>query len=543
MSTLGRYFHTVRYLRPIQVVGRVRHMLVRPRADLRVPPPARRLDKPYTEPIAPKPSLVAPDRFRFLNVERGCSHGADWDPPDVARLWTYNLHYFDDLNAEHSSTRKAWHEVLLQRWVAENPPGLGPGWEPYPVSRRIVNWIKWTLAGNVLPPECHASLAIQARWLVGKLEYHILGNHLFANAKALVYAGVYFSGEESGGWYSRGMDIVARELEEQVLPDGGHFERSTMYHAAALEDLLDLINVLRACERDVPATWRSIADRMQRWLRAMIHPDGQIAFFNDAALDIAPTLADLESYSARLGLQVAQDAAEPLVVLGDSGYVHATVGPAHLICDCAPVGPDYLPGHGHADSLSFEMSLGGRRVLVNSGTSEYGTGVERLRQRGTAAHNCVVIDGQDSSEVWGGFRVARRARARLVRAACVHDVATVEASHDGYRRLPGRNEHSRRWVLDPHSLTIEDRIEGTFHTAEAWFHIPPDIEVRHSGEAEVLLRWSTHGSAQLTFAGATVRVVDDTWHPRFGVSLATRAVVALFSGATLTTRLCWESAG
>jgi len=189
------------------------------------------------------------------------------------------------------------------------------------------------------------------------------------------------------------------------------------------------------------------------------------------------------------------------------------------------------------------LSLGEHRVLVNSGTSEYGTGGERLRQRGTAAHNTVVIDRQDSSEVWGGFRVARRARARLIGATQGHDLVSVEASHDGYRRLPGRNVHLRRWKLEAGSLTIEDQIEGTFHTAEAWFHLAPEIEIQHTDAAGLSLRWCDGGSARFSCTGASVRVVDDTWHPRFGVSVATRAIVAVFSGAGMTARLCWESGG
>ena len=541
MSTFARYFHTVRHLRPAQVVGRVRLLLSRPRPDVRPAPPARELHAPYTAPVAPQPSLLGAARFRFLNLERDCPGVADWQARDVSRLWVYNLHYFDDLNAVGGATRHAWHTALLRRWVAENPPGQGAGWEPYPLSRRIINWVKWSARGNVLPPQCHASLAVQSRWLTQRLEYHILGNHLFANAKALVHAGLYCQGEEAESWYALGMRIVARELREQVLPDGGHFELSTMYHAAALEDLLDLINVLRAFGREVPSEWLTTAARMQRWLVVMSHPDGEIAFFNDAAFGVAPTGAELEAYAVRLGLPTALPVAESLLTLNDSGYVRAAAGAAYLICDCAQVGPDYLPGHAHADTLSFELSLGGQRLLVNSGTSEYGTGVERLRQRGTAAHNTVVIDGQDSSEVWSGFRVARRARARLQRVAS-GTALVIAAGHDGYRRLRGGNLHERQWILDARSLRIEDRISGAFGAAAAWFHLAPHVEARQTGAAEILLRWADNGCARLVFDGASaLSVSESTWHPRFGVSLANRAVVALFSAATLSTSLCWDN--
>lgn len=86
-------------------------------------------------------------------------------------------------------------------------------------------------------------------------------------------------------------------------------------------------------------------------------------------------------------------------MLKDSGYVVAKVNEIKLITDVAKVGPDYIPGHAHADTLSFEFSIGNQRVFVNSGTSIYGLGEERLRQRKTETHNTVVVDGEDSSSV------------------------------------------------------------------------------------------------------------------------------------------------
>jgi uncharacterized heparinase superfamily protein len=234
---------------------------------------------------------------------------------------------------------------------------------------------------------------------------------------------------------------------------------------------------------------------------------------------------------------------QPLVVLASSGYVRALCGPAHLLCDCAAVGPDYQPGHAHADSLSFELSLFGRRLLVNSGTSQYGSDRERLRQRGTAAHNTVVVDGFDSSEVWGGFRVARRARARLHAARLTPSGVLIEASHDGYRRLPGHNQHFRQWLLEAGGLRIEDRIEGPLQRAEAYFHLHPDIAVRQTSANEVSLTNPAGGSAQMRFEGASsLQVLPGTWHPRFGVTLPNQLVVARFAAAALTTQVSWTQA-
>jgi uncharacterized heparinase superfamily protein len=540
VTTLSRYYHTIRYLRPIQIASRLRLALPRPRPDLRPPPAVRRMPGRYQAPIAGEPSLLGPDTFSLLNVERRCRDGDDWQPRDASELWVYHLHYFDDLTARDAVARATWHRELLLRWVRENPPPHGPGWDPYPLSRRVVNWIKWALGGQVLPEECLSSLAVQTRWLVKRLEHHLLGNHLLANAKALVYAGAYFEGGEAESWHRCGITLLERQLREQVLNDGAHFELSPMYHALALEDVLDVINILRALGRPVPAEWSSLVTRMRSWLAAMTHPDGGIAFFNDAAFDMAATGRSLDEYAQRLGLPPAESAQVPLAMLAESGYARAALGAACLVCDFGPVGPDYQPGHAHADTLSFELSLAGQRVLVNSGTSLYGADSERQRQRGTAAHNTVMIDGADSSEVWAAFRVARRARGRLRVASATQVSACIEGSHDGYRRLQGRNEHTRRWTLDMHSLRIEDRIAGDFSTSEAHLFLHPQVGVRPLPDGAIMLTVAAREIARITFEGAaSVDVQPTTWHPRFGEMIPNLCLVARFAGPTLATQMYW----
>ena len=541
MSELQLYLHTVRHLRPVQLLARAWYRVHRPRPDLRPAPARRKTAGSYLEPILAAPTLVDADTFLFLNVERRCASAADWSRADMARLWRYHLHYFADLNSRDSQARASWHRRLLERWVSENPPGSGDGWEPYPLSLRIVNWVKWCLRGNSLPQPCEASLAVQARWLSGRVEYHLLGNHLLANAKALVHAGLHFGGAEAERWYRRGIGIIARQLGEQVLADGGHFELSPMYHALVLEDLLDLINLLRACGRQPPDEWCRAVACMRGWLLLMSHPDGEIAFFNDAAFGMAATPAELEAYAERLDLGPPAPRPGALAVLAASGYVRVDVGPACMICDCAAVGPGYQPGHAHADTLSFELSVAGQRVFVNSGVSEYGERSERHRQRGTAAHNTVVVNGQDSSEVWGSFRVARRARARLCEATLAPPQAVVEGCHDGYARLPGRNRHTRRWSLDPHSLHIEDRVSGAFRQAEARFHLHPDIGARVSAPAVVTLCAGAQELATVAFErAAAVELGRGTWHPRFGVTVANTWIAARFAEASLLTHIRWS---
>lgn len=489
--------------------------------------------------------MLGPENFCFLNDERQLVFPADWNASDLDKLWLYNLHYFDDLCAKGAENRCTWHESLIQRWILENPPAEGNGWEPYPLSLRIVNWIKWALGSNGLNTKALHSLAIQTRQLRRSLEFHLLGNHLFENAKALVFSGLFFTGEEAEEWLNTGLCLLDEQLKEQILSDGAHFELSPMYHALILEGLLDLVNIHQIFQRDMPKAWQDVIARMFDWLRTMCHPDGDIAFFNDAALGVAPNLEHLQRYAAALGI-VPELNGTSSCLLEASGYARLEQGAAVVLADVAAIGPDYLPGHAHADSLSFELSVCGQRVLVNSGTSLYGVSAERLCQRGTSAHNTVRIDGVDSSEVWSGFRVARRARVR-VEQFDVASIAHLAAWHDGYKRLPGRPIHRRTWAMDEQGLEVIDTLEGDGnHFIEIYFHFHPTVSLKVVSQNVFLARRSDGCLAldMQTDCKMTWQIESGFWHPYFGVSEANACIRGAYEGqlpVQLKTRFAWQA--
>lgn len=560
-------FHTVKYLKPVQVFGRIWFRLYRPRIDQALSLPRKPVTGPWVSPCQKVESFFGGAEFRFLNHTRTCLFPGDWNNPEWDKLWLYNLHYFDDLQAAGADGKQDWHRRLINAWITGNPPGQGNGWEPYPTSLRIVNWIKWILAGNTPSSSMLESLAVQAGYLRKRLEIHLLGNHLFANAKALVFAGLFFRGPEAHEWLKKGLKILCREVPEQILPDGGHFERSPMYHAIILEDLLDIINVMRAFGHKVPHDREEKVGDMISWLCGMCHPDGDIALFNDAAFGIASVPKALVDYAGRLGLGRGTGVAigtefeteletgtgfeHPNVSLfksfTDTGYIRWEKGPAIAFLDVGPVGPDYLPGHAHADTLSFELSLFGQRLVVDTGTSCYGTGHERHRQRGTAAHNTVIINGENSSEVWGGFRVARRARPLNLEITGTEKGAlkdglprTVACSHTGYCRLSGRPLHRRYWTLTETSLKITDKIQGQFEHAEARFHLHPDVEIIDSSSTNTLQLCLSNGQKiSISLKNSKFNIIESTWHPEFGVTRPNKCLEAPFHQNTLTTTITW----
>jgi uncharacterized heparinase superfamily protein len=534
MKKLHNLYHTVKHLKATQVINRFKRKLVKPKLvsypDIALHP----LQGAWLPVELIKSSYVKEDVYCFLNHQGQVSN---WNDSSQEKLWLYNLHYFDDLNAIGCLKRKANHRDLIAKWVDGNPPLIGNGWEPYPQSLRIVNWVQWFLAGNQPEPTWQKSLWQQTAVLEQDLEYHLLGNHLFANAKALVFAGSYFAGEDANRWLNAGLSIIDKELVEQILDDGGNFELTPMYHNTILADVLDLINLATAYQHPELQSrvdgWRKLVTRMLSWMNTMTHANGDVSFFNDSAIGIAPTAAKLNDYAQKLGLTAIKNPTQAVTYLKNSGYIKLVINQQIAFLDVAKVGPDYIPGHAHADTLSFEWNYGKQRVFVNSGTSVYGLGDERLRQRKTEAHNTVVVDEQDSSEVWSGFRVARRAYPSAPVIDTNENSATVECSHNGYLRLPGKVTHSRRWEMSENSFLITDKLSGNYSTAKAHYHLHPDIQVKQNNGA-ILLILPCGVPLELKINGADIEVTNTTWHPEFGVSIANKKLILAFKKSEIS---------
>jgi len=540
------YARTLPNLRPLQVIHRLTRGLRPLVVDRAPPPPLRDLRASSGRPLPKRQSMLGDRAFTLLNLTRRVAEPGDWNDPGADLLWLYNLHYFDDLAAASAARRLDAQSALIARWLRDNPLGRGVGWRPYPLSLRIVNWIKWHLLHGRLTSEAVASLSLQGRALARRLEYDAQGNHLLANAKALVFLGIFFAGPEAEGWLARGLRLLAAELPEQILADGGHYERSPMYQAILIEDLLDMLwlaarapDALR--DRLPAAVWRATAAAMLAWLGTMTHPDGRIALFNDAAFGVAPTFEELAGYARTLGVATpAARLANGVYVLPETGYLRLQLDEATVLFDAAPLGPRHGMGHAHADTLSFEMSLNGGRLFVNGGTSGYAAGPRRDRERGTAAHNTVVVDDRDSSEVWDSFRVARFARPLDLRWREDRDGLTASAAHDGFRRQFGGPLHRRTICLSDGRLAIEDRlIGGTWRTARAHFHASPATELTQdpgqNGGFAVL-----HGTKLLwQITGAEARIADGFHHPEFNCELPQKSIAADFIAADVRFAAAW----
>ncbi len=521
-----RLYHTVKYLKFKQFVWRLIYLLPRFRNPKTSYPATKSISLICISNLRVTEDY---DHFLFLNEENQLSK-IGWDNPAQSKLWRYNLHYFDCLKQlELGNEGVELQNNIISKWINENPFGKGTAWEPYPTSLRIMNWIKWHFRTNGLNGEAKLSLWNQVLWLAGRPEYHLLGNHLFINAKALLFACVFFGLDENSSIYRKALKILKEELNEQFLRDGAHFELSPMYHSLAMEDLLDLYQLKSTLHSNFPS--QEIEEKFLRgmnWLYYMNYENGELSHFNDCANGIAPTFKELEDLGKRLGLNWSLKADIKFNYLQESGYVIVKDKNIHLIADIGNIGPDYLPGHAHADSLSFELAIKGQRVIVNSGTGEYGLSDERLRQRGTSAHSTIELDGKSSSEVWSGFRVAQRARVKDVEIFYEDKKLEFSAVHDGYKRIESKPLHKRKWKVSDGLLEIVDEVTGSQNNVQLRYYLHPDIKIEMIDDCIILSR-QLEKLAKIK-ADQNVQVVDKTYHDKFGSSRKNKCL--LITGTT-----------
>ncbi len=463
------------------------------------------------------------DTLVFLHKSYSLSE-VGWDNHRVPLLWRYNLHYFSCLKSKYAINQDDKKVALVRQWMAENPFGKGTAYMPYPSSLRIVNWVKWIWESRIQEPDIHLSLWNQLRWLSDRPEYHVLGNHLFSNAKALIFGAVFFGGSESQKWLRQAISILNKELDEQFQSDGSQFELSPMYHALAMEDLLDIYNLEPTLSKfiDLTKIRTKIEDGLS-WLEDFTYSNGEYAHFNDSANGVAPTLSQLKDYAERLGIEYAHPSDKTLWVHPDSGHVIFRDLKLHFIADVGKAGPDYLMAHAHADTLSFELAWKGKRLIVNSGTSLYENSPERHRQRSTAAHTTVVINDQNSSEVWHSFRVARRAYPFGLDLSQENpEQFHVTCSHDGYKRLKGKPIHRRDWFYASGRFIVKDTVIGKFDIARARYHLHPDIHAKivnnkiqfYDGDNLLAVCFAQSEVSEIIPA-----ILSTTYHPEFGLSI------------------------
>jgi uncharacterized heparinase superfamily protein len=515
-SKFLNYWHSIRYLRPDQFYYQIRRRLLPRRWITRIAGSPKAANLSLLPFPARHESFLGANRFRFLNQELDLSHPLDWRAPGANHTWTYNLHYFDYLHQPGMDKSKCLE--LMEDWIRKNPPaGDNRGWEPYPLSLRLVNWIKFcSLIGH--PSKIILdSLWLQAKNLSRNVERHILGNHLIANGKALWFTGIFLNDQKIA---EQGRRIILKEVEEQFYEDGGHFELSPMYHAIVLEDMLDLCNLIKSTGRPedkiVEALLADKASRALGWLEIIVDDRGEIPLLNDSANGIALSFESLRSYARNLDIKPEKNAIEKQSVNSWrvenlSGYHVLSRGPMRLIFDAAELGPKYQPGHAHCDMLSILLFFEGKPVFTDTGVYEYKETKRRAYSRSVAAHNTVRVDNLNQAETWDTFKMGRRGYPVDLKRTN----GRIQCGHSGFESQGRKISHRRTLSLFENRFELTDRLSGpSTHRFESLFHLAPGVHLESDGN----VRFVVNGQLLLESLSIPMRIRESEYYPEFGIA-------------------------
>ena len=415
-----------------------------------------------------------PNQFLFLNQLVVFDNKIDWNYSSNGKLWLYNLNYFDFLVIQNQNFNNV--EEYIKSFYDSYDTVLD-GKEAYPTTIRIMNFLK--VINQYDSDELRFILKMDIKRLFQSIEFHLLGNHLLENSFALYLSSHLYPSEKK--LVDRSIKLLKEQLTEQILEDGGHYERSFMYHQIILGRLLESISISEAnpydWNKDVLQFLREKAELMISWMLKMSN-NGQIfQRFNDSVEHICPDTSALIELSKKLNL--SQNKPSKLL---DSGYRILSLEDLLVTANIGSITPSYQPGHAHADSLSFTLHSRGKPIIVDPGTSTYENNSQRSLERSTRYHNTVSINGENNNEVWSAFRVGRRANVTLLKDSTNY----LEAEHDGYRFL--KSTHRRSWEIKDSKILVSDHLSTPEeNTCELNIHLHPEIEIKTISNKEYLL--------------------------------------------------------
>lgn len=435
-----------------------------------------------------------------------------WQPVGAQAGWLAAMHGFEwlrDLRAVGSDAARRQARTLVLSWIEHYAGWNGVAWAPEIMGLRLANWIGLhdffcQSADDEFRVAVFDSMARQAKHLARVLPGGIEGAPLLLALKGLIYCGLCLPGSE--GRLGQAMRLLERELPRQILPDGGHVERSPSVQLLVLRHLVDLRAALRAARREVPESLQHALDRMTPALRFFRHGDGGLALFN-ASQEEDPTFIDTV-------LSQADARGRPLKSAPHSGFERLVAGRSIVIMDTGRPSPGGLDNNAYAGTLSFEMSVGRERLIVNCGAHANPIGPWRAALAASAAHSTVTLNDTNSSEVFEEGGLGRKP-ARVVCERIESDGAIlVEASHDGYQKTLGAIHRRRLYLSDNgEDLRGEELIDAPAGVSFAVrFHLDPAVQASIvQGGGAALLRLPGGAGWRLRAGSGTLELAESVY--------------------------------
>lgn len=376
------------------------------------------------------------------------------------------------------------------RWITDQWIGLhgnrtrGLAWDSEVVSRRIISWLSHSPvvlqdADAGFYRRFTASLGQQVRFLQRRVDSLPEGLPRLKARIAIAMASI--AAEASPAAVRRAGRLLDRELERQVLPDGSHISRNPQASVDLLFDLLPLRQSYINLGHDVPSKLIPVIDRIFPAVRFFRHSSGDLALFNGASSSLATDLMSVLRYDETSG--------QPFKALPHGGFHRLSAGDTVILVDTGKPISARLSTTAHAGCLSFELSSGRNRFMINSGSPRFAG--ERLRQlaRTTAAHSAVCIGDVSSARIahsshLGPIIVAGPSRIEVDRQTGPDASDRLSALHDGYVERFG--------VLHEREIRINE--QGTKIAGRDRLLLPDGLPTPNLPGAEVVARFHIHPS-------------------------------------------------
>jgi uncharacterized heparinase superfamily protein len=451
-------------------------------------------------------------RFRFADETVAVAEGSVFDCPAPSRAWIEGLHGFDWLSPLATANGDAARVLaarLMTEWLARNGRYGEPAWLPEVTARRLVQIFshgRFMLANSDMlwRSRVFVSLREQSRLLARTVSEAEPGLPRLEAAAANVLAGICLS--DGPRRVDAALDRLEGELAEQILPDGGHVSRSPEQLLEAYRHIAMATEALLSRRVAVPPGLRSAHDRVAPMLRFFRHGDGGLAMFNGGREGDPRMISNL--------LERDEVRGQPFLHAPHSGYQRLAAPHAIVILDCGAPPKGALSRQAHAGCLSFEMSTGGQRLVVNCG-AELSRWNGALRA--TAAHSTITLADTSMAGILPAGLLHDLLGARLTNGPVRIDTARentqqgshVVARHDGYLHTFGLL-HERRMILSPQGtrLSGKDRLVPAGAQARrspvpfaARFHIHPDVRVSRSQRGDILLKLPSGEGWRFRFEG------------------------------------------
>ena len=424
--------------------------------------------------------------------------------PPMLRVLAHGFTWLRDLRALGTDAARLRARALVAEWIAA--PALEPlAHRPDVAGARIAAWLGHydffaASADDAFRQRLMGRLVSDARSLAASLPTEELDARALTALKGLIAAAVALP--EHAAFLTRALRVLPQEIARQILPDGCHCERSPAQQLGVMQDLSDIRALLQAAQAQPPPSLGSSIERMGPALRALRHADGGLALFNGSKEESAPLI--------ELALGQAGRAGRAPSSLTDGGFHRLQAGRSVLIMDCAVPAAPKLDRFAHAGTLSFELSIGRERLIVNCGAAPASNGEWRDACRSTAAHSTLVIADTNSSEL-RPEGLGRRPEHVEVQRQEANGAHWLDASHDGWRKPFGAIHRRRLYMAESgEDIRGEDAVEaGSPQPYTVRFHLHPhvDASLQQDGEA-VLLRLPNGNGWRLRADGARIALEE-----------------------------------